>query len=769
MIKSIELINWKTHSGTKMNFQKGVNVLIGVMGAGKSSVIDGISFGLFGTFPKLNHKRTAIEDLISNRPVVKDSAEVRIVFTIGSDEYRVTRKINKKESSAARLERNGQYLQTQTARVNEEVESLMKVDYDTFSRAIYAEQNRLDYFLELAKGERKRQIDQMLGLDNFAKAEENATSLVNYIKSIISDEEQMLAQMDRNELKSQLEKLTKEKNDLEDEQERLAAQGKLKGAELKKLDAELRDLKTRSELSKRLSKEIAELSSKIETLGKELRGIELQGIDGTVSQSEYERKTRQREKYDLELKELKKEESAINRMLAESEAIIKVNRKKVEERDRLLESIKGKLLASLELNLEEKNTVLQDLVKERSSLKGRKEEMERQMLELGRHISRCPICERELTEEVKRAILEQKEKAVRDADLVVEDMQKKIEKTEREFNELGKEVERLKLASGKLADYNGIDEIIDKNTGFLKENRERDRKLSESVERQAKETELLNREINDLAVKLDAVKRKQKYEAEIKESAAHLERNKSEMKGINFDEKSLYALQELITKETSVLSDVNSKLGSNQRFIKNIELQIEQNVKNLANMNAIAERIETRRGHLGNMNKFRNALVDTETQLRNSLVSSINALMQDIWSKIYPYGDYQSIRLNARKDDYVLEADTGLDDEGNKRWIEMDGMASGGERSIACLTMRIALAMVIVPNLRWLILDEPTHNIDENGINKLIDVLSNSLPKVVEQIFIITHDNALKNITAARVYQLDRDKNRSEYTSVAEM
>jgi DNA repair exonuclease SbcCD ATPase subunit len=83
--------------------------------------------------------------------------------------------------------------------------------------------------------------------------------------------------------------------------------------------------------------------------------------------------------------------------------------------------------------------------------------------------------------------------------------------------------------------------------------------------------------------------------------------------------------------------------------------------------------------------------------------------------------------------------------------------------------MRIALAMVIVPNLRWLILDEPTHNIDENGINKFIDVLSNSLPKVVEQIFIITHDNALKNITGARVYQLDRDKDRSEYTSVAEL
>jgi DNA repair exonuclease SbcCD ATPase subunit len=76
--------------------------------------------------------------------------------------------------------------------------------------------------------------------------------------------------------------------------------------------------------------------------------------------------------------------------------------------------------------------------------------------------------------------------------------------------------------------------------------------------------------------------------------------------------------------------------------------------------------------------------------------------------------------------------------------------------------------MVIVPNLRWLILDEPTHNIDENGINRFIGVLGGRLPELVEQIFIITHDSALKNISSARVYQLERDKDRNEYTSVAE-
>ena len=93
--------------------------------------------------------------------------------------------------------------------------------------------------------------------------------------------------------------------------------------------------------------------------------------------------------------------------------------------------------------------------------------------------------------------------------------------------------------------------------------------------------------------------------------------------------------------------------------------------------------------------------------------------MQDVWLQIYPYGDYPAIRLNAGKDDYLLEAATGcwLTE---RHWVDLNGIASGGEKSIACLAMRISMSMVIVPNLRWLILDEPTHNIDENGINKLV-------------------------------------------------
>ena len=57
MIQSIRLQNWKSHPDSKLEFRKGTNVLVGVMGSGKSSIVDGICFGLFGTFPALFSKR----------------------------------------------------------------------------------------------------------------------------------------------------------------------------------------------------------------------------------------------------------------------------------------------------------------------------------------------------------------------------------------------------------------------------------------------------------------------------------------------------------------------------------------------------------------------------------------------------------------------------------------------------------------------------------------------------------------------------------------
>ena len=47
MINSVELGNFLSHSDTKLEFENGVTVFVGHNGAGKSSIIDAITFALF--------------------------------------------------------------------------------------------------------------------------------------------------------------------------------------------------------------------------------------------------------------------------------------------------------------------------------------------------------------------------------------------------------------------------------------------------------------------------------------------------------------------------------------------------------------------------------------------------------------------------------------------------------------------------------------------------------------------------------------------------
>jgi DNA repair exonuclease SbcCD ATPase subunit len=94
-------------------------------------------------------------------------------------------------------------------------------------------------------------------------------------------------------------------------------------------------------------------------------------------------------------------------------------------------------------------------------------------------------------------------------------------------------------------------------------------------------------------------------------------------------------------------------------------------------------------------------------------------------------------------------------------------IASGGERSTACLAMRIAFSLVLAPNIKWLILDEPTHNLDQQAVHKMVDIFGETLPKIIDQVFIITHEDLLKEVNGSNVYVLNRDKGADKETEAS--
>ena len=146
--------------------------------------------------------------------------------------------------------------------------------------------------------------------------------------------------------------------------------------------------------------------------------------------------------------------------------------------------------------------------------------------------------------------------------------------------------------------------------------------------------------------------------------------------------------------------------------------------------------------------------------MRNLLVDEINQALAEIWPAVYPYGDYGAVRLEADEKDYRLVLQKG------GSWLEVDSVASGGERACLCLALRISFATVLTPEIGWLILDEPTHNLDSEAVALLSEAIQHKIPSIVEQTFVITHDASLGESGDGTIFRLERDKGKNEASRV---
>jgi DNA repair exonuclease SbcCD ATPase subunit len=178
----------------------------------------------------------------------------------------------------------------------------------------------------------------------------------------------------------------------------------------------------------------------------------------------------------------------------------------------------------------------------------------------------------------------------------------------------------------------------------------------------------------------------------------------------------------------------------------------------LSEIKAIKKKAEAISALVEELKIYKNAVQETQVSLRKSLIDAINSAMNEIWGIFYPYGNYKSIRMEVTDRDYVFEV---LE---NDEWKQLETIASGGERACAALTLRVALAMVLTPSLSWLILDEPTHNLDSEAVALLSETLQTKVPQVVKQTFVITHEEALIGADFSKTYKLSRDKEHNGAT-----
>ena len=131
MIKSVYLENWRSHHRSTLEFSKGTNVIVGKSGAGKSSVMDAISFALYGTFPGREARRVSLEETIMSKPMKQDRAVVRVEFDYNGKDYTAERTVKRSGINEGELREGGRLIAgPKTSDVTKKISEILEVPYD---------------------------------------------------------------------------------------------------------------------------------------------------------------------------------------------------------------------------------------------------------------------------------------------------------------------------------------------------------------------------------------------------------------------------------------------------------------------------------------------------------------------------------------------------------------------------------------------------------------------------------------------------------------
>ena len=163
ILDRLVLTNFKRFRHAEICFQDGITGILGNNGTGKSSLVQGIFFALYG----VQGTGIAADYIVSSFAGPKEKCEVRLDFRISGDTYTVLRtfKKGKTMSHDASFHKNGKLMATGVSQVESEVKRTLGMGPVDFRNTIYAGQKDLLTLLENTPGKRKEWFLRALGID----------------------------------------------------------------------------------------------------------------------------------------------------------------------------------------------------------------------------------------------------------------------------------------------------------------------------------------------------------------------------------------------------------------------------------------------------------------------------------------------------------------------------------------------------------------------------------------------------------------------------
>jgi len=763
MISRVKLKNFTCHEETEILFPEGMIIFVGRNGSGKSSIIDAITYALYG-----KHSRGRNQNIVRRG---SGSGMVELEFYHGGSRYHVVRSFDSSGNlQLATLRRGNELITTgerkkdKEAAVSNAIEEILGLSYDRMRAAVIIQQGELDRIISADPKELKELFDDLIGLAKMEKAYEKMFDVLNDFEGrIIREVGRSPREIDK--VEEEVRQLEEKINSAEQEATALRNELNMLKWEKERVEDRLNELRRAKEVREDIIRGLLELSNQLAERVRELQKVVERAsecLEKIKLKDEVEKRVKRLDELDATIRELRDKISSLKAKKGEAEERLK----KIDERLAGVDvsSLRARTLEEIRLDVRRKAEKLRD-----------------DAIELGKDLAlracgnlRHDTLLRQQVDQDLEDVVEAVSEAYGSAlathliTLAMEanQIREELKKMDSELRSLNKDLEAVSKEKDELSKLDGVDvsylhkdieralnelegmggeDVVKRAEALLEEAKQKLNLLNKAIRGEAELDESL---IGDLYSLLGD---------EGKELVSKLRGRIGELRAMRFDPKEL---EELESKEKELIS----RISSLETKLQTLENEANQNRGKVEKLRKVKEVLVKAKEFYDLMERVRGELYHRDGKVLKSLRTWILGRLSDHARR---YLDLLDVRID---DVRIEEEDRRILFKCFVRGREVDkDMLSGGEKVALALAIRLAIGDVLgAQRLGFFILDEPTIHLDSENRRRLAELFTN-LSRAVRQVIVITHDEEVFEGVEAKIVKFERGQSPDSPTIIQEL
>lgn len=736
-LEKVELENIRSHKNLVFTPEtEGVTAISGPNGTGKSTIVDSISWALYGTKPKGVSKTVDLARKGSTPG--KDTVAARVFLKIDSERILVERKIVSKggavECNVWRLEGDADKGTSSNllagpavSHTEKTIRKLLGMNAKGFLAAVLVQQKQVDELITAGPKDRTEVIERLTGIDSITNAYKQAREEYNSLRKLLGATVEVEGP---ERLKKELEQISCEVETLRGKRDKTLQEIKDNDEELSEKKNAFQVQETNRQKTRTLREEITKLSAVLEEVQENLSEALKEKEEAKLSLGD-----RKADDLPTLREELRKIEHELDKQRAELAVCSNEakNSKKIIDRNlRLIEKSKTssadeaiEKFEALSLSLKEAEETAREAAKAKASANSLIKSFEKAIKVLSE--GACPTCLQKVPDSTAAiGELEEQIKALRPKDI---DYQEPVARLSKKVNAYSMVVDAFKENESLEFEVKELEQKTSRLKADVTSSEKSEEIARKNYDRASRNSELLARykKISEKAKELtlkknDLIGRVEDDKAGLKEIKVMTD------KSFDLLKEKVAFLEDKVSKQRLKSVELNGELNLLEEKSKNLEKDIalaEQAEKEYAEL---LKNVETASSNSALLEEFRVNRINTSIPLIESYAS-------DLLSR-FTEGGFAGLKLDAN-----FNAKAVLPD-GTLRPI---GLLSGGELSAASIALRLAISMLLNTDSSngLIILDEVLVSQDRDRAEIILNTISDVCKG---QVVIIAHNDSIDGI-----------------------